>query len=489
MFKKFTQTKISFLLLLLNTYFLTIPSKAFADEPVFTPIEKKQDKICLAELQTKINAIVTQPKFLNARWGISVQTLAPNITLYSRDNKKYFIPASNLKLLTTAAVLYKFGGDFKIRTSIYGNEKNLRLVGRGDPSFTTAQLVNLVQQLKQKGYTKIDTLTVDDSYYKGEKLNLNWSWEDIFFYYGASINSLILNENTAVLTISPQKVGESLIIGLDDNGKGLQIKNEALTSEKDGLNNVDYKYDFGSPILTVRGQLPVDAKSVIQGVAIPDPVGNFIRQLKGILAREGISVKQEIKESERPIENEKEIAFVESPPLAEMLATTNLYSNNVYAESFLRTLGVDRKQFKTTEESGLNEMKNILKEIGVNRDNYQLDDGSGLSRLNLINVEAIMQTLKGISQTKVGEIYKKSLPVAGVSGTLKNRFKGTKAQGIVYAKTGTLTGASALSGYIDVPGYQTIIFSIMVNQSDQSVPEIRKAIDEIVLLLAQLQKC
>ncbi|HEY9702024.1 MAG TPA: D-alanyl-D-alanine carboxypeptidase/D-alanyl-D-alanine-endopeptidase, partial [Allocoleopsis sp.] len=339
-------------------------------------------------------------------------------------------------------------------------------------------------------YTKIDTLTVDDSYYKGEQINPNWSWEDIFFYYGAPINSLILNENTAVLTISSQKVGEKLTIGLDDNAKGLQIKNESLTSEKDGLNNVDYKYDFGSPILTVRGQLPVNAKPVIQGIAIPDPVGNFMRQLKEILAKEGISVKEEIKASDnRPLENEKEIAFVESPPLAEMIATMNLYSNNVYAESFLRTLGVDRKQFKNTAESGLNEMKNTLKEIGVNPDNYQLDDGSGLSRLNLINVEAIMQTLKGISQTKGGEIYKKSLPVAGVSGTLKNRFKETKAQGIVYAKTGTLTGASALSGYIDVPGYQTIIFSIIVNQSDQPVPEIRKAIDEIVLLLVQLQKC
>jgi serine-type D-Ala-D-Ala carboxypeptidase/endopeptidase (penicillin-binding protein 4) len=486
--------KFSLFLLLLNSLVFHIPTIVLADTPVPSAPKQKNtepEKICTSELGAKIDAIANNPKFSKARIGIQIETLLSKKVLYSKEGNKHFIPASNVKLLTTAAALYKLGGKFKIRTSIYGKDTTLRIVGKGDPSLKTAQLQQLVKQLKDQGYKEIDTLIIDDNYFQGDQIHPNWQWEDMNFYYGAPINSLILNENTAVLTMTPQKVGQPLQIGLDDNAQGLQIKNETITSDQDGLNNVDYKYNFGQPELRIIGQFPVNAKPITQGVSIPDPTGNFVRQFKAILIANGITVKQTLITSDRSLNDEQEIAFVESPPLSEMVKETNQHSNNVYAESIMRSLGktADKSKFPSTLAAGLEVTKTTLKEIGIEPEGYEIDDGSGLSRQNLVSPETIIQTLRAIAKTQEAENYKKSLPLAGISGTLKKRFINTKAQAVVYAKTGTLTGASALSGYIDLPEYQPVIFSIIINQSTETIPNIRQTIDEIVLLLTKLQSC
>jgi D-alanyl-D-alanine carboxypeptidase/D-alanyl-D-alanine-endopeptidase (penicillin-binding protein 4) len=134
-------------------------------------------------------------------------------------------------------------------------------------------------------------------------------------------------------------------------------------------------------------------------------------------------------------------------------------------------------------------MKATLTALGVNPESYVLADGSGLSRKNLVSPEAIAQTLKLMAQTPQASVYRASLPTAGVSGSLQHRFLNTTAQGNLHAKTGTLSGVSALSGYLDVPGYQPLVVSIMVNQSDQSTTTLRQAIDEIVVLLTRLGSC
>ncbi|NEO48385.1 MAG: D-alanyl-D-alanine carboxypeptidase/D-alanyl-D-alanine-endopeptidase, partial [Moorea sp. SIO4A3] len=113
----------------------------------------------------------------------------------------------------------------------------------------------------------------------------------------------------------------------------------------------------------------------------------------------------------------------------------------------------------------------------------------GLSRHNLASPFAIAQTLRLMAQTPLAQVYRESLATAEVSGTLGDRFRDTAAVGKLQAKTGTLSGVSALSGYLDIPNYQTLVFSILVNQSDQSVTTLYRAIDEIVLLLTRLGYC
>ena len=176
--------------------------------------------------------------------------------------------------------------------------------------------------------------------------------------------------------------------------------------------------------------------------------------------------------------------------MAELVKQTNQESNNVYAEVLLRLLGKIRPVTHTNrDEIGLKELRAALTQLGVDSDGYVLADGSGLSRHNLVSPEALVQTLRLMANSPVGSIYRASLPVAGASGTLRNRFKNTAAQGMVQAKTGTLMGVSALSGYVALPHYEALAFSMIVNQSDLPVEDLRKAIDEIVLVLTRLRRC
>jgi D-alanyl-D-alanine carboxypeptidase/D-alanyl-D-alanine-endopeptidase (penicillin-binding protein 4) len=142
-----------------------------------------------------------------------------------------------------------------------------------------------------------------------------------------------------------------------------------------------------------------------------------------------------------------------------------------------------------TDEIGLKELKTALTQLGVNPNSYILADGSGLSRHNLISPEALVQTLRFMANSPAASIYRQSLPIAGESGTLKNRLNSTPNRVILQAKTGTLSGVSALSGYIEVPDYEPLVFSIIVNQSGLSAASMRSATDEIVLLLNRLRRC
>ncbi len=450
--------------------------------------------ICAVDLGMKIDAIANRAEFSRSRWGILIQPLSSPTTLYSRDSQKYFIPASNVKLLTTAAALQKLGADFRIKTSVYSGENgNLHIVGRGDPSIAEAQLKSLAQQLKQRGISRVNELIGDDSYFQGNPVNPNWEWEDAQAGYGAPINSLIFNQNAIGLILSPQAIGQPLKVTFAQPKpiNQWQIQNNSVTVGQNESEFVEVGREFDQPILRVSGQLRVGAESESAYVAVVNPANNFLQHFQQALVGEGISVKQSLVASNSR-NFTQELATVESPPLAELAKETNRESNNVYAEVLLRLLGKDTSKMpvpqQDTMEIGLKELKTTLTQLGINPNTYKLADGSGLSRHNLISPEALVQTLRLMANSPLASIYRASLPVAGESGTLKNRFL-TPNRVILQAKTGTLSGVSVLSGYLEVPNYEPLVFSIMVNQSDLSAPKVRSAIDEIVILLNRLSRC
>ncbi len=456
--------------------------------------EKQQSSksICPAQLGAAIDAAINRPQFRRARWGILIEPLSPttNRPLYNHEGDRYFIPASNAKLLTTAAALRQLGSEFRIRTSIYQTSAgSLRVVGRGDPSLTDAQLRDLAQQLKRQGVRNVQQLVVDDGYFQGDTLNLTWDWEDVQSDYGAAVNSLILNQNAVELTLSPQQVGQPLRVSWADAiaAKQWRLENNSLTAKAATPDSLAITTVLGQPLLQIKGQLGVDAEPEVIGLPVLNPGEYFLQHFRNVLVAEGISVERATLESNRGFAGPRELAKIESPPLATLLVETNQESNNLYAEVLLRSLGTGASRDST--ELGLKKLKETLTALGVDPQSYSLADGSGLSRQNLVSPEAIAQTLKRMAQTPQAAIYRVSLPTAGVNGTLGRRFLNTAAQGNLQAKTGTLTGVSALSGYLDVPAYQPLVFSIMVNQSDQSPTTQRQAIDEIVLLLTRLRSC
>jgi D-alanyl-D-alanine carboxypeptidase/D-alanyl-D-alanine-endopeptidase (penicillin-binding protein 4) len=451
--------------------------------------------ICPGELGAQVDAIANRPEFSRSRWGILIQPLSSTATLYSRDAQKYFIPASNVKLLTTAAALQKLGADFRIKTSVYSGENgSLYVAGRGDPSITEAQLQSLAQQLKRRGVDRVNELIGDDSYFQGSAVNPNWEWEDAQSGYGAPVNSLIFNQNAIELLLSPQDLGQPLKVTFAEPklANQWQIQNNSVTVAQNESEFIEVGREFDRPAIRVSGQLKVGAEYESAYVAVVNPANNFLQHFQQVLAAEGIPVKQALVASASRNFNQ-ELATVESPPLAELVRETNRESNNLYAEVLLRLLGkvTDKmpQQQEDTDEIGLKELKTALTQLGVNPNSYILADGSGLSRHNLISPEALVQTLRFMANSPVASIYRQSLPIAGESGTLKNRLNSTPNRVILQAKTGTLSGVSALSGYIEVPDYEPLVFSIIVNQSDLSAASMRSATDEIVLLLNRLRRC
>jgi len=478
------------MLLFLGTHFGITQQAVTAQTPV--PSATTTKSLCPAQLGTSIDTVINRPLFSRARWGILVKNLVSTQTLYSHDAEKYFIPASNTKLLTTAAALKQLGADFRIRTSVYQNaDGSLRVVGRGDPSFKNAQLTVLAKQLRQQGITQVNNLIADDSYFQGEVINPSWQWEDVQADYGAPVNSLILNENAAVLTVLPQTVGKPLQIKWADPTEAYQwrVENNTVTAQKDEPGLVEVRRDLKGAVLHIQGQLSANSPPDVTGIAVFDPTQNFLRHFRQSLVAEGISVQQTT--SANGGNNEREVAVIESPPLSDLIAETNLNSNNLFAESLLRVLAHKQPLAKNqnTADVGLKVMQETLTQLGVNPTSYSVVDGSGLSRKNLISPEALVQLLQAIATSPEAKIFRASLPVAGVSGSLQGRFRNTSAQGIVQAKTGTLRGAISLSGYIDSLQYEPLAFSIMVNQSEQPVSTLRQAIDEIVVLLTQLRRC
>ncbi|MCC3420238.1 MAG: D-alanyl-D-alanine carboxypeptidase/D-alanyl-D-alanine-endopeptidase [Microcoleus sp. PH2017_07_MST_O_A] len=461
--------------------------------------------ICPGELGAKVDAIANRAEFSRSRWGILIQPLSSAATLYSRDATKYFIPASNVKLLTTAAALQKLGADFRIKTSVYsGANGSLYVAGRGDPSLAEAQLKDLAQQLKRRGVDRINELIGDDSYFQGSAVNPNWEWEDAQAGYGAPVNSLIFNQNAIELVLSPQAIGQPLKVTFAEPklANQWQILNNSVTVSQNESEFIEVGREFDRPVIRVGGQLKVGAESESAYVAVVNPANNFLQHFQQVLVAEGIPVKQALV-APVPRNFNQELAFVESPPLAELVKETNRESNNLYAEVLLRLLGKITGKMpvsqtvtgkmpvpqEDTGEIGLKELKIALTQLGVNPNSYILADGSGLSRHNLISPEALVQTLRLMANSPAGSIYRASLPVAGDSGTLKNRINSTPNRVILQAKTGTLSGVSALSGYIEVPNYEPLVFSIIINQSDLSASKMRSATDEIVLLLNRLRRC
>ena len=452
----------------------------------------KTKNICPAQLAAAVDEVINRPQYSRVRWGILVQPLYKGQNLYSRDAQKYFTPASNAKLLTTAAALQELGANYRIRTSVYQDGNNvLRVVGRGDPSFNDTQLVALAKQLKAKGITQIEKLIADDSYFQGDIVSPSWEWEDVYSDYGAPVNSLILNENVFSINLVPQAVGKPLQVAWTDfnEARFWQIINQSVTVEEKQLAFINVTRELSGNVLRIQGQLAAKADPFLVKVPVVDPNNYFLRRFRTALAGEKIRLRETAVVSGGV--NQQEVAFIESSPLSDLLMETNQNSNNLYAEALLRVLASlqPKKPDQTTVNAGLEVLKTTLTRLGVNPTGYALVDGSGLSRHDLISPEALVQVLQAMAKTPAASVYRASLPVAGKSGTLKTRFQNTPAEGIVQAKTGTVTGVVSLSGYVNTPKYEPLVFSIIVNQSEQKAKALREGVDEIVVLLTQLQRC
>lgn len=448
--------------------------------------------LCPANLSTAIEPIITAAEYTQGRWGIVIQTLKqPNspqapVTLYQRDGDKYFLVASNVKLFTTAAALQQFGLQYRIQTQVFGvgqgaNWDWIRLVGNGDPTLTTEDLQKIAQGLWQQGIRKIDTLEITSLPFPDPPLNPTWALEDTSAGYIAPITRLALNRNALPLVVTPQHLGAPLKLAWESPalGQGWTLSNQTRTVAATAPESLETNVDQGSQTIQVIGQLRVGSEPETLDIPLLNPYPTILSQWRAALAEVGIQVQQlQFQHSpNRPMG--QPLFSLASPPLPDILNQTNQTSDNFYAETLKQLIGAVQP----------GQMGRILGAWGISSQSYELVDGSGLSRQNWVTPQALVELLQAQRLSPNWLTFQNSLPQAGVKGTLRRRFLNTPAQGKVWAKTGTLRGVSALSGYAEPANFAPVVFSIVINQGQQDGAALRPGIDRIVVELMNLQTC
>lgn len=482
---------ISFLALMLLVHQEVLRSRKYSQASIRNS-QEEVPRICTEDLPEAIEKIISRPQFKRSRWGIEIRTLDSGDSLYSLNGDKFFTPASSAKLLTTAAALSELGAEHRISTPIYsvGNPPNLtslRIKGQGDPTISTQELKNLVFQLQRQGIKRIEKLIVEDSYFAPPVINPTWEWIDVHSYFATAVNSTILNQNTVTLTLLPQQLGEPVKFRWSDAiaARQWQVINKAITGESDLPYNVEIDGDLGKPVLYIRGELAQNEPPDIWDLAIVDPAHYFLESWRLYIAQAGIEVNQGFVVTQpQKKELETELTTITSPPLPKILQQINQESNNLFAEAIAKILAK-----KLNSKTSIEAINQSLTRLGVDPEEYVLIDASGLSRQNLITPQTLVQTLRIMSRSPEAEFYRDSLAIAGINGTLKNRFSNTYVINQLWGKTGTLTGVGTLSGYIYPFQYPSLAFSILLNNSEVSNREIRQAIDEIVVIINHLNKC
>lgn len=453
-------------------------------------ISEKAEDVALAK---KIDEIIGQSEFANARWGIFVLSLKDGRVLVAKDARKLFNPASIQKVLTSVVALDKLGEAFRWKTSVYAKEKiengvlngDLVLYGNGSPDFDDVALANLVQQLKQKGLKEIKGDVVgDESYFKGDNLGDGWTWNAAQWYYGAASSALSLNQNQVRVTLQNGKP--------QTDAKFVKLSGEVAPIED--IEAIGVKRELGTNKIYVWG----NGNNLNVRVAISRPALLSAKILKEVLEKNGIKVEGNAKsvdwksKDKLDVEIAEEIASVQSQTLAEIVRKMNKDSVNLYAELILKTLGKKfgseapddnpkMQKLRGDDSAGASVVKKWLTENDVATDEIKVHDGSGLSRLDFVTPEAVAKALIYASQSKFADTLKNSLPVAGRSGTLKGRLR--NVSGKVLAKTGSIIYVNTLAGYAD-SGDETLAFVIICNNETRKA-ESSVVIDEIASALVR----
>jgi D-alanyl-D-alanine carboxypeptidase/D-alanyl-D-alanine-endopeptidase (penicillin-binding protein 4) len=453
-------------------------------------------------------------------WGVHIVELNSGRVLYERNSEKLFVPASNQKLLSTALALSLLGPDHRYTTSLVseaeiGNDGVLQgdlvLLGGGDPNLSARILPynstrsfqqdlllpisELAEQAVQSGLKRIEgSIVGDDTRYVQQPHGSGWAIDDPKWGYGAPISALSFNDNVVTMRVLPGRAaGQPARVEFKPDVPYFSFSNRTRTmATRTVAQRLDLDNQSGTGNLLLWGQISVRSRGRSIEVAVDNPALFAAVALRERLAELGVEIAGETRARHRlPLDvpdlkggSPKEedattaIAMIQSGSLAEDLPVVNKVSQNLHAEMLLREVGYARRDVGSFE-AGLEEMKSFLREAGINKWQYRLRDASGLSRQNLISPAATVQLLTHMAKSKYGDLYRASLAVAGEDGTLDWRFSRSPVRGRISAKTGTLTGVSALSGYAQTQDGRDLVFSIYVNNSAAPNSYVRRLIDRI----------
>lgn len=428
-------------------------------------------------LQAELREILDAPELAKAVTGIHVRRLRDDRTLFAQNARKLFNPASNMKLLTTAAALRYLGPNYHFRTRVYhdGDFKNGRIdgdlyvVGGGDPLLTTENLFGMVNDLAMRGLREVrGDIVVDESFFDGVIEGPGWEQETSDFAYAAPIAALSVNFNSVELRVRP---GESrrrpVRWEIWPPVSSVTVENNAKTRGAHSRSRLwvgTSKTEDNGVVISLRGSMHLGESHRVYRRRIHDPARFAGEAFKAVMQMRGIRVRGKLRVGVLPKSKVEHLSTHVSKPLAELVSTLNKYSNNFMAEMILKTTAAEIEGKPGTWQKGSQILTQLLSDVGVPEKSYVVKNGSGLNDVNRITPEQITFLLSRMyRQVELGPEFVSSLAVAGVSGTINERFENTPASHRLRAKTGTLSGVSALSGYVSDQSNEVIAFSIMMN--------------------------
>jgi D-alanyl-D-alanine carboxypeptidase/D-alanyl-D-alanine-endopeptidase (penicillin-binding protein 4) len=467
----------------------------------------------------------SSPAARSAFWGIQIVDLATGKTLYELNPDHYFVPASNAKLFSTALALSRLGADFTFQTRVLGQTQPdetgrvrgwLRVAGGGDPNLSgravpyrmgpitgnpLAAIEDLAGQLVARGVRRVDgDIIGDDTWYVWQPYAVGWAVDDPQSDDGPPISALTLADNVLTLSVHPgANIGDVAVLSLAPAIEFYRIENRVRTVAAGGERRIHFERIPGSRDAQLWGTIPLRDRGQDLLIGVEDPAQFAALALRAALGRRGVAVNgAAIAEHLYPdtladLDHAPEpapLAGIElarrvSAPLLEDLRITAKVSQNLHAEMALRAVGRARRNVGSFE-AGMAEMKSFLAEAGIDPTGYNLLDGSGLSRLDLVTPSTVLKLLRYMYDSPAREKWISILPVAAQDGSLSARFGASAAAGRVYAKTGTLSHVSALSGYLQRPDATWVAFSILVNNyGGRSAAEVRGVIDRICTLILE----
>jgi D-alanyl-D-alanine carboxypeptidase/D-alanyl-D-alanine-endopeptidase (penicillin-binding protein 4) len=491
-------------------------------------------------LADQIAAILAPPDVARDHWGIVVTAL-DGAPIYAINEAQLFQPASNAKLFTTAAALALLGPNKTFETVVAAIAPikkgilrgDLYLVGGGDANFGTndvpyispstrskpitsppeksiPDIDNLADQIVAKGIRRIEgNIVGDDTQFQWRPYPPDWSWDDLLWGYGAPVSALTIHDNAVEVSLAP---GNDIAASANPNVPYYAFSNKIMISSG-GKRDCDAirLSRLGPKELLVDGALPGGAAPCAETIAIQDPAEYAAVALKQALEERGVQVSGTAEathdDAQTPVSiaalpagtrcqsnvldgpNVGVIARHRSPALMDDVTFTNKVSQNLHAEILLRNIG---QQLDCDSSGDYPEaVRSFLLRVGLSPNDFVFYDGSGLSGHDLVTPHAIAKLLSyaahdpktGAPQPWFAD-WKASLPIAGEDGTLASRFLKPPIKDHLFAKTGTLGEARALSGYLDCASGRTVIFSILVGNHLPGSNADRDAMDQIVAAIA-----
>lgn len=444
-------------------------------------------------LTQALDRILDAPALKGGITGAIVVRVGDGQTLYARNPDTRLLPASNLKLFTSAAALEMLGGDFRFTTRVLAAERpdsggtvrgDVVLRGVGDSSLLTQDLDDLAAQMAREGVRRITgNILGDGSVFTDGPYGLGWEWDDLSDEEFPQIAGLELNRGDIAVHAAPGgSVGAPVVVTLDPPTGFVPIISRARTGAAKTPGGFSMQRPWNGSAIVLTGALPLGTASD-QNIPVMEPPRYAATVFRECLKRHGVAVGGLGFMGQTPPSATAVLASHVSVPLAPYLALMNKPSDNLLAESLVRTLGAVKGD-GGNYASGYAVETALFQKLGVDTSAIRLVDGCGVGRRNVVTARAVGQLLLGMHRQADWNVYYDSLPIAGVDGTLRNRLKGTRATGNVHAKTGTLTGVRALSGYVTGGQGDLYAFSLLMNNFPGTARQVGDVQDKFVIYLA-----